>query len=160
MGKKKNEQSASCEIACVIQNNNSFKLNLVKCKMRYEFRYDNFDLPFLASEVAIDLSNHSQGRDTNTGAIEKLSKMLYELSRQEYIDMATESLLAESIGRENFKSVHPTELPYQVNLIARELENYLQLSNERLETLANSCVDLSKTFAGDQMDLLKRRLAA
>ena len=129
--------------------------------MRDEFIYNNDILHLLVSQSAIDFDNQTLGKNPKSKSVLRLSKSFYDLSRKEYINVATMNLLVRSIGIKNFKSTHVNELPYQANLIARELENYQQLSKERLETMKEFCYDLNQNLIYEQSaHIRKRRLAA
>ena len=120
-----------------------------------EFSLRNSDLPFLASEAAIDIDNYLRIKTQEEKSIQDLAHLIDTLTEGEsprvnLPDNCTVLSYALS-GREKFeeywKGKHINEVTLQTKLIARNLRAFKSLTKEKQEELSNFCVRLSREIA-------------
>jgi len=130
--------------------------------MAYKFKeqISNFDprnpeLSFLASEVAVDICNYRLCRRNDDASVKYLSLLLNKLTQGDEPrikkDIEVSVILFYAIpGRKNFerywkeRGSHVDEVLLQTNLVAKDLRDLKSLSDEKLKTLENFCINLSK----------------
>jgi len=119
-----------------------------------EFNIRNYNLAFLASEVAVDIDNYRIGRVQGYNSVNHLSKILNDLTQGDNIGenfIENDMVLAYAIagGKENFHEYwkerrHIDNLPLHVNLVAKDLRDFKELSREKQKGLVNFCINLSQ----------------
>ncbi len=106
------------------------------------------NLPYDASEAAIDISNYILGEKhpINYQNIIKISEYLYNIPQNDWIDPHTTIMLAEGIwpNKKDWKGKTDGNLRVQTNLFAKDLASFTELSRKKQETLMNTCVDVSR----------------
>jgi len=123
------------------------------------------ELPFLASEVAIDLESYSKGIKDEKDSIVRLSEFLYALIEEENPFLSPDKciIFSEAINSKNYfyKNRVRTrgDLMEAITQLAGELRDYRTLPRERQEQLRDFCVALSQRAASYQNYLysLRRR---
>ncbi len=108
----------------------------------------------LVSGAAIELDRYQKGIDSDEGEIQHLGKILYEATVDEEGNLkspgfASEIALYHTLAPEREKAQEywsgkkTSDLVLQTHLASRELKNYKDLSNERLDGLIDFCSRLS-----------------
>lgn len=117
-----------------------------------EFNLKNISLATLASEAAIDIFNYTSENILGGKSVNCLSKLLNDITQGEKPRVLLPDngvVLGYAIsGREKFKEYWKdkggTEVLLQINLAAKDLRDFKNLSTERRKNLVNFCVDLSR----------------
>ena len=122
-----------------------------------EFNLRNDSLVSLASEAAVDIVNFMDGRSQEDKSVQYLSYLLNEATQGDnpralFPDNSV--VLGNAIsGRKRFdnywRGKDASELLMSVNLVAKDLRDFKNLSRERQETLTGFCVDLSREIANN-----------
>jgi len=113
---------------------------------------EGVELVSLTSEVALDISSYINGEEIDKKPIQYLSKLLHESTQGEepLARNGSNHMLGDAIaGRENaikrWRGIGSSDkVVIQTNLAAKDLRDFEYLSRERLETLRDFCVNLSR----------------
>ncbi len=124
-----------------------------------EFNPRDSELFELVSEAALDLCNYRLNKGENDESVKNLFQLLDEITQGEEPEVISNgeiyNVLFHAIPpeREKYKeyweeysktrSRQVNEILFQTNLVAKDLRDFKSLSNEKLKTLENFCINLA-----------------